>query len=520
MTISRSSQGSGTPAITELEVYVQANPGDAAAHHQLGLQYQSAADKEQAYRHYATAVTLQPEHLGYLRSLADFTYVEMGKTEEAVTLYVRVLKFNPRDAESLTILGNIAVSLERFDEAKIFFGKLLEVEPWNLTARKTLDALARRASGTGGARPSHDDAREKAQSGDALGACAILQELVRRDPGNALALNDLGVLLYGLGEKEEAGAAYEAAVRLEPANPVFKKNLADFLFIERGATEEALKLYVELLQQNPKDPDTLLAIGSVCAMNDRLDDARSFFQAVLEHDPSNEQARTALRGLADRTPAAGMPPEESLESPMLPTDPRIDRILREKERYAREYLQEVVDRDPANASAQRHLDALPPAGDAGAGNDLHVQAAQRAAQGDEAGAVALLERLLDDNPHHALAHNDLGVLRYRSGDIAGAQAHYEAAVRIEPGNAVFLKNLADFLFIELGRPEEAMQKYVAILQQNPADLETLLAVGRVCESLRQEDDARHFYRTILTLEPYNTGARDGLQRLSKSPRAI
>ena len=40
-------------------------------------------------------------------------------------LYVKVLGINPTDIEKLLILGYISVSLEEFDDAEVFYNRVL-----------------------------------------------------------------------------------------------------------------------------------------------------------------------------------------------------------------------------------------------------------------------------------------------------------------------------------------------------------------------------------------------------------
>ncbi len=84
--------------------------------------------------------------------------------------------------------------------------------------------------------------------------------------------------------------------------------------------------------------------------------------------------------------------------------------------------------------------------------------------GDPHRAISALERLLEKFPDFALAHNDLGVLCYHTGNKEKAQHHYEHAVELMPDNINFQKNLADFYCIELGRIEDALKIYVSILE--------------------------------------------------------
>jgi tetratricopeptide (TPR) repeat protein len=128
-------------------------------------------------------------------------------------------------------------------------------------------------------------------------------------------------------------------------------------------------------------------------------------------------------------------------------------------------------------------------------------------------AVGRLEELLKMDHDFALAHNDLGILYYNQGDKEKALSHYEHAVRIEPHNLIFQKNLANFYFVESGRVEDALTIYNKILKVDFGDVEALMAVGLICASIDRPEDARHFFNRVLEHEPGNTDARQQLENL-------
>lgn len=59
-------------------------------------------------------------------------------------------------------------------------------------------------------------------------------------------------------------------------------------------------------------------------------------------------------------------------------------------------------------------------------------------------ALAMFEATLEASPMHALAHNNLGVCHWQSGNKTMALESIRRAVEIEPGNALFRENLALF----------------------------------------------------------------------------
>ena len=125
-----------------------------------------------------------------------------------------------------------------------------------------------------------------------------LRDLTNFAPEFALARNDMGVIHYRHGDHAEAAACYRSAVALDPQNVTFRKNLADLLWIKMNLTEEALKEYLAVLETDPKDLEALLALGHISLKSAQPQDAEYFFNRILEIDPSNEPAATALSQLS------------------------------------------------------------------------------------------------------------------------------------------------------------------------------------------------------------------------------
>lgn len=144
-------------------------------------------------------------------------------------------------------------------------------------------------------------------------------------------------------------------------------------------------------------------------------------------------------------------------------------------------------------------------------DDLYKQAQDWIGAGDIPKAIRALEKLLTVQPNAGQVHNDLGVLYFNDGDKDSAYRHYRQAVTIEPGNVTFQKNLADFTYVVLGDVKAALEIYVKMLRENPGDTGLLTTLGQVCINEKQYDDARHFIRRALTLDPDNQYLQQVLQ---------
>ena len=290
-------------------------------------------------------------------------------------------------------------------------------------------------------------------------AVTALNRLLDTRPGHALAHNDLAVLYYRRGDMDRALIHYRRAAEADPENTLFQKNLADFLYVERGQVAEALKMMVSILSRNPDDVETLLTTGHICVSQEQFDDAAHFYRRVLAVEPWHEDAGRFL---------------------------------------------DALERHRTNGDAPVHQDP----------DERYQAALEAAAGGDEAGAVSILEAVLAAHPDHALSHNDLGVLTAREQNWAAALAHYEKAVALEPANSLFQKNLADGYAAGQQRYQEALEIYVNLLAADPCDVEALMSTGQICLAVGRPEDAEHFFTRALAAEPWNADARALLDSLN------
>ena len=219
-------------ALNALEKLLDVHPQFAIAHNDLGVLYYNQGMKDKAQMHYEKAVEFQAENITFRKNLADFYYAELGRVEEALRLYVQMLGTNPKDVEILLITGHICVSLQKFEDAKDFYRRVLEIEPWNADARQNLDKLPKNLSGTDvsqSVEEMYQAAQKAVTEGRGQEAIQMLETLLAASPEHAQAHNDLGVLLYRAGDKNLALDHYEKAVQLDPNNINLPKESGRFL---------------------------------------------------------------------------------------------------------------------------------------------------------------------------------------------------------------------------------------------------------------------------------------------------
>lgn len=294
-------------------------------------------------------------------------------------------------------------------------------------------------------------------SGDSVEAAITeVKTFLKMFPEVGQAHNDLGVLFHKSGNSLLALAHYEKANRLQPNDPTILKNLAEFYFVVLGWTDDAIELLTGLLDAYPEDFEILTALATICDKVGRPEEARIFYRKAQQIDPVNRELREVMAHLEG----------------------------------------------PVSAAECRSEIAAP-------SSDSFVAAPVIE---DDEDALSL-ERLLARDPENAVAHNNLGIVRFRQGRLDEAAAHHERAVASDPGNLVYQKNLADLYYTYLGRVDEAIAIYTTLQKQYPRDIELLTALALISKANQLKEQARIFIKKVLELEPWNSDAREFLAGL-------
>jgi Flp pilus assembly protein TadD len=276
-------------------------------------------------------------------------------------------------------------------------------------------------------------------------------------PDVAQAHNDLGVLCHTAGDTLHALAHYEKANRLQPNTPTIIKNLAEFYCVVLGWTDDAIEMLTSLLVVYPDDFEILTALGEISGRVGRPDEARAFFRKALQIDPDNQELRERMAQLDGPVSAA-------------------------------EYRVPVASVEQLSAQQDTITD-------------------------EYTESASSFERMLSLNPQNGLAHNNLGIIWMKRGDITKASSHYEQAVKCEPDNSTYRKNLADLYYTHLGKTDEAIEIYTGLLKAHPKDTELLTSLAIIAQANQLKEQARTFIRRVLELEPWNTDAREFLAGL-------
>src|SRR5262249_33750203 len=181
------------------------------------------------------------------------------------------------DAAVYLILSNIYMQSAQMKEAETSARKALELNPGDIEATVQLASVLDRSN-------KHDDSEK------------MLRELIKREPDNATALNNLGYFLVEQGVKlEEALKFIERAVAIDPINGSFLDSLA-WAHHKLGNNEKARENLEKAMTYSRRNSTIHEHLGDVLQELGRLYEARRQWEKALEYSiEADEIARLKVK---------------------------------------------------------------------------------------------------------------------------------------------------------------------------------------------------------------------------------
>ncbi|MBD2444840.1 tetratricopeptide repeat protein [Dolichospermum sp. FACHB-1091] len=227
----------------------------------------------------------------------------------------------------------------------------------------------------------------------------IWREILRVEPNNGKAYNNLGNALRRQGKLAEALAAHQKALQINHNDAEAYVGIGNVLNAQ-GKPEEALAYHKKALQLNPKLAIAYNGLGNALSDQKKLDEAVAAYQKAIELDPKYAIAYNGLgNALSDQK--------------------KLDEAVAA--------YQKAIELDPKYATAYYNL-----------GIALYDQKKL-----DE--AVAAFQKAIELDPKYAIAYNNLGNALYDQKKLDEAVAAYQKAIELDPKLAAAYNNLGKVL---------------------------------------------------------------------------
>lgn len=265
------------------------------------------------------------------------------------------------------------------------------------------------------------------------------------------------------GESDQARKIYEEVLSQDASN-VDAIHLIGVLEMQAGNLEPALAKLEQASRLNPNAVNILTNLGSAQRRLGKINEALGTYQRALSINPNHAECYHNM-GIALRAA--------------------------KKNKEAANFFRKAIELKPGYAEAIRNLTQL----EMKTGNwDKAVESSEKAAQ---------------DNPEDITAHLRLAECRMRMKQFAEAISSFEAVLKINPDHLTALngKGLAHKGLAQLNEAEETLRK---ALEVDPKSFPAVCNIGTVYQGLKQYDKAIEKYREALEINPNSAEAHNNL----------
>ncbi len=535
-------------SVIELKNALQQNPDSAAARLLLGRVYLEAFDPASAEKELLRARSLgvvspvltealgqawlrlrrfdniidnieadpsaSPRHRANVHILRGGALLGLERAAEAAESFHAALTDDPRNAEALAGLGQIAYSRNDLDTAEARLAEALAADPGSLRALRLKGDM-------------------NFSRGDFAEAEVAYRQLVH-------AFSDIQsnlLLAYAVaaqGKHDAALTIIHPVLDVAPEHPGVGYLRALVAFQTKDY--EAAKFHVDQLVQVLPDhmPTHLLAGATNFALKNN-EQALSFLRRYVNERPQDGAARRLLAATQLRLGQAGDAKETlaPLQEDLAPDDAALLALIGTAAQRSgdleegQQYLSRLVETQPENPVARAHLGAIELA--LGRTDDgilelekaleldptvdrvLYSIVVSHISNRDYQRAFDVAVKLRDRFPKNAQAWTLVGAAYAGLGDFGAASGAFERALTIRPGATDAGSSLAN-LKIRQGNMEAARTLYRHVLEHNPDHLRTLLQLALLENRLDRPTEELGLLERAVGLYPESRDARGLLGR--------
>jgi tetratricopeptide (TPR) repeat protein len=339
----------------------------AAAYGNRGDYYKQAVD------YYKAALKLDPSATFLLEELTDL-YVQGNQLKSAISEAESLLKLGRVYMRSIGDSQQGKINEEMVKKSIEQYQIITQKDPSDVESWLTLGRLQRVSQNSVDAEKAFKNALDRdANNEDALTGLAMvyhdlgdtkreIEMLSRVSDKSPNVLVSMGVAYEQMRDFASAADVFKRALELKPDNVQIKQALAqDLLYSEQY--DEALKLYTELAEADPKDSRAPVRLSEIYRQKKMFDKARAELVKAKALDPENlevlydevilleaegksEESITRLRGILDETAKKSYTAQEKESRTMLLD--KLAALYREARQYPKavEALRQIGEVDP------------------------------------------------------------------------------------------------------------------------------------------------------------------------------
>jgi len=343
-------------------------------------------------------------------------------------------------------------------------------------------------------------------------AASLIENVLSRDPQNLNGLLLQGEIFIGEGQAKRAVDLLQALSAMYPAVPLVNYQLARAHLADHNLVQAASAAN-DALTVKPDYREAILLQAEVHLRDGKPALVVPAMVALLRRDPASTAARrlliqayTDLRQLGDA--AVALKTGLDLSPNWVEGYVQLGKVLRLQRRLneARDAFAKALQLDPEDNEGLEQLVEL----------DL--------VNNDPSRAMARVGQKLEKQPGSAEAYFLKGKICRVQHDQSQAEASLHKALELAPSFFPALDLLVS-IYLETGRPPQAISELQAFLTKNTSHVEALTDLGLVYDRIQDYSNASEIYKKILSIVPESAGALNNLayiyaERLDDPDKAV
>jgi tetratricopeptide (TPR) repeat protein len=430
-----------------------------------------------------------------------------GDLDGAISLVTEAVRRLPASAELHEVLAGLYFDADKPDQGREQLGKLIQLRPHELRYRYQLATVLARSHQVDAAQRVLEDCVKVMPESNApklvladflwsqrspAAAEKLMRDFIAHDPHDFDLRLGLGALYQRRGASQEAINAYAEVIKLDDVHPhgLLARNRIASIDVSDGHLDAAEKLVAEVLKESPRDADALAMRGTIEAERNETTAAIADLRAALRDQP---KAVGLHRTLARVYLASGEPglAEEVLRqaAQLAPKDPQVQVELAEvlvknnNTEQAVALLEQTVRDNPTDLQAREAL-----VRGYMAKNDL--RAAQK--------AVDDLQTL---RPDSSAGFYLAGLIAQSERRLDDSENEFEHALQIQP-NAIDVLLAISHLEVARGEGTRAISRLQGLIAREPSNALELNLLGEVYEAMKDHAHAEDAFNQASGFAPH------------------
>jgi len=436
-------------------------------------------------------------------------------SDSAESLFKRALAVDPKYGAADTGLALLYWQKKMLGEAGPAFAEAAELSPLHSNKRLQYVQFKMRTGDRAGARLLLEDLTKKVP--DSLPAAMMLASLdeddkrysdgetlvanvLQRDPTYPDALLMEGRLRLQRGEKTEAIAGLQAALRLYPHSAEFQYELAE-AYLAAGANDKAANSFSQAMALSPGFSSAVLALAQLKIQSGDSTGAILDLKQLIQRHPELDQARyltaTAYLAQKDFDEALAIYGQIAGANPKDPQPITLAGLV----------LMQQGRGDQARNSFEKARQMAPdylPA--------LEQLVSMDMVEKREEEARRRVDEQIARNPAQAESHLLLGRIFFVQHNLPSAEGEFKRAIQLQPDSPDAYYFLAQ-LYVDGKQDQTALADLRKVAAQNPKDTKALMLIGAIQDQEKDYPAAQDAYMKVLAVDPNFTPALNNLAYL-------